>query len=46
MIKKKQKTKKLQKIGIEETNLNIIQAVYPNTQQTLLSTVRNWKYFL
>ena len=33
--------KTLQKSGIEETNLNIMNAIYNNPQQTLSSMVKN-----
>ena len=37
--------KTLQKASIEGTNLNIINTIYDNSQQTLSSMVKNWKHF-
>ena len=38
--------KTLQKVGIEETYLNIVKTIYTNPHQTLLSMVTNGKHFL
>ena len=38
--------KTLQKVGIERTYLNLIEAIYDKWQQTLFSMVKNWNHFL